>query len=71
MEIYQETIGGESPSTRNLSRLPSASQALVPILDSPAAGTHTYELQVRILRAGNSASLYVKERGMSLIELKR
>ena len=69
--MYQETYGGESPSTSNLSRLPFASQALVPILDSPAAGTHTYELQVRIVRAGNSVSLNVAERGMSLIELKR
>jgi hypothetical protein len=53
------------------SRLPFASQALVPILDNPAAGTHTYELQVRILRAGSSVTLNVGERGMSLIELKR
>jgi hypothetical protein len=68
MDMYQEASEGAS----NLrSRLPFASQALVPILDSPAAGTHTYELQVRILRAGRSVTLNVAERGMSLIEFKR
>lgn len=35
MDMYQETSGGESPMTVNRSKLPLASQALVPVLDNP------------------------------------